>query len=245
MRDMHPVVGRVGTTETGNARLATRLGRTVLPPLLYMLSALAASAQDSETPGRYWGYYGTVDHSSWDGLGDVEPVGRGGPFQTDGTGVSLGAYTSVARLGSAWLLAGGEFGFLGLNSDVIIDRGPGSAKAESAFEVNHITGSLTLRFGKPAGRYWDLGIGMGQYIGDTKYIDCGVILRCFGADTSDTATGIYLEVRGTPGLGVLIGARIHYFDFDPIEAVDLGTNALEGPIYSLFFGWEYGNWRRN
>ena len=43
----------------------------------------------------------------------------------------------------------------------------------------------------------------------------------------------------------LVGARVHFVEFDPIEAVDLGVSSLEGPIYSIFIGWEYSNWRRN
>jgi hypothetical protein len=200
-------------------------------------------AQEESALGDIWGVYAKLNYSSWDGLGDVQPLGRGGPFETSGVGIDFGGYTSIARMDSVWLLAGGELGFLGLNSDVIFeDRSP---DIESAFEVNHITGAITARFGQPGGRYFDLGIGLGRYYSDTKYIDCSVILRCFSAETGDSATAAYLEVGGTPGKGVLLGARIHFVDFDPIEAVDLAVNALDGPIYSIFVGWEYSNWRRN
>jgi len=128
----------------------------------------------------------------------------------------------------------------------LVKRGdPESIKAESAFEVNHITASLTARFREPGGRYLDLGVGLGKYYSDTKYIDCSVILSCFSADTGSSATGAYLELSGTPGKGILVGARVHFVDFDPIEAVDLRVSRLEGPIYSILVGWEYGNWRRN
>jgi len=58
-------------------------------------------------------------------------------------------------------------------------------KPESRFEVDHIGASATLRFGQPASRTMDFGIGLDQYIGDMKYINASAILRCFGAETSD------------------------------------------------------------
>jgi len=203
-----------------------------------------ADAQEDPVPGKFWAVYGAVNYASWDGLGDVEPVGRGGPFETDGIGIDFGVYTSVARLSSALILAGGEIGLLGFNSDVIFEEDPGTANAESAFEVNHITASVKARFGEPGGRYLDLGVGLGGYYSDTKYIDCSVILNCFSAETGNSAIGGFLDVSGTPGAGILFGARVHLVDFDPIEAVDLGVSSLKGPIYSLYIGWEFGNWRR-
>ncbi len=212
---------------------------------LFSLSITPAAAQEDDGFGRYWAAYATVDYSSWDGLGDVTPIGRGGPFETDGVGISFGGYTSVTRFGPAWLLLGGELGFLGLNSDVIFEPGPFSGEPESGFEVNHIIASAIFRLGNPGDRYLDFGIGVGHYVGDTRYIDCSVILRCFAAETSDSSTGLSLSISGTPGLGIILGAKVHFVEFDPIEAVDLGVRGLDGPIYSLFVGWEYGNWRRN
>lgn len=210
--------------------------------IIFVLPFQIASSQENSVLGDYWGVYGAVNYSSWDGLGDVRPAGRGGPFETHGIGVNFGGYATVARLDSVWLLAGGEVGFLGLNSDVIFEEDP---TPESAFEVNHFAALIKGRFGEPGGRYLDLGVGLGKYYSDTKYIDCSVILRCFGADTGNSATGALIELSGTPGKGILVGARIHFVDFDPIEAVDLGLSRLKGPIYSLFIGWEYSNWRRN
>ena len=201
-----------------------------------------ASSQESSVFGDYWGVYGAVNYSSWDGLGDVRPAGRGGPFETHGIGIDFGGYTAVARLDSVWLLAGGEVGFLGLNSNVIFEEDPAR---ESAFEVNHFAALIKGRFGEPDGRYLDVGAGLGRYYSDTKYIDCSVIFSCFGAETGNSATGALIELSGSPGKGIFLGARIHFVDFDPIEAVDLGLRRLEGPIYSFLIGWEYGNWRRN
>lgn len=217
------------------------------PLVLLVILALPsqlANAQDDSVLGDIWAVYGAINYSSWDGLGDVQPVGRGGPFKTDGVGIDLGVYTSIARLNSVWILAGGELGMLGLNSDVIFEQDRGSLNAESAFEVNHITASVKARFGEPGGRYLDLGVGLGGYYSDTKYIDCSVILNCFSADTGNSTTGAFLDVSGTPGLGILLGVRIHFVEFDPIEAVDLGASKLTGPIYSIYIGWEYSNWRR-
>lgn len=209
-----------------------------------MLAATPACAQDERAFGRHWGVYAAIDYSAWAGLGDVLPLGRGGPFETDGVGISFGGYTSVARLGSAWVLAGGELGFLGFNSDVIFEGDPFSGEPESAFEVSHILASAIFRFPYSRSRYLDLGVGLGHYVGDTKYIDCSVILRCFGAETTDTAAGLSLSIAGSPGVGIILGARVHLVDFDPIEAVDLGMRGLDGPIYSIFLGWEFGNWYR-
>ena len=209
------------------------------------VAPLPATAQEDDVLGRYWAAYAAVDYSTWDGLGDVTPVGRGGPFETDGVGISFGGYTSVARLGPSWLLLGGELGFLGLNSDVIFEPGTLSGEPESAFEVNHVTASAVLRLGDPGERYVDFGLGLGQYVGDTRYIDCSVILRCFAAQTSDRSLGLSLSIAGTPGYGLILGANIHLVHFDPIEAVDLSVQGLDGPIYSLFIGWEYSNWRRD
>jgi hypothetical protein len=213
--------------------------------VIYALSFQSAHADGEPALGRFWGVYGLLNGSNWEGLGDVQPLGRGGPFETTGHGLDLGGYVSVAKLGSVWVLAGGELGLLGFNSDVIFESNSETASTESAFEVNRLSASVLFRFGQPGNRYLDLGIGLGQYYGDTKYVDCSVIVRCFGAETSDSTTGVYLEVSGTLGKGVLVGARIHQFEFDPIEAVDLGAKRLEGPMYTLFIGWEFSNWRRN
>ena len=100
-----------------------------LPMALLTILALqhrTSFAQEDSVLGDIWAIYGTVNYSSWSGLGDVQPVGRGGPFETNGVGIDFGVYTSIARLDSVWILAGGELGFLGLNSDVIFegDRDP-------------------------------------------------------------------------------------------------------------------------
>lgn len=208
-----------------------------------VLASALARAQDERVFNRHWGVYTTIDYSTWDGLGDVVPVGRGGSFETDGVGISFGGYTSVARLGSAWVLAGGEIGFLGFNSDVIFEFDTFAAEPESAFEVSHVLASAIFRFIGSSSRYLDLGIGLGPYISDTKYVDCSVIVRCFAAETGNTAAGLSLSISGSPGSGIILGARAHLVDFDPIEAVDLGVRGLDGPIYSLFIGWEFGSWR--
>jgi len=210
-----------------------------------LLLPTGVGAQEHAALGDVWGAYVTLNESSWDGLGDVRPLGAGGPFQTNGIGLDFGGYASIARFDSVWLLAGGELGFLGLNSDVIFEQDPGPDSLESAFEVNHVTGSITARFGQRGGRYLDVRAGLGRYYADTKYIDCRVIVRCFGAETGSSDTAAFLEISGTPGKGVLLGARIRFVDFDPIEAVDLAVERLKGPIYSIFVGWEYGNWRRD
>ncbi len=200
-----------------------------------------AGAQHVEKIGQFWGTYAAVNYATWDGLGDVQPAGRGGPFEISGHGIEFGGYTNVARWGPARLLAGVELGFLGFNSDVIFEADP---KVGSALEMTYLTGSMTFRFGEPGGRYLDLDVGLGQYQADTMYIDCAAIVRCFSADTNSRTLGTYLGVSGTVGHGILLGARIHNASFDPIEAVGPDTGSLEGPVYSIFAGWEFGNWQR-
>jgi hypothetical protein len=216
----------------------------LLPAAFSALPWQIACADEDSVFGDLWAVYGVVNYSSWDGLGDIEPVGRGGPFKTTGFGLDLGAYMTVARMNSGWILAGGEVGFLGLNSDVIFEQNPGSAGAESAFEVNHVAAVIKARFGEPGKRYLDLGAGLGAYYSDSKYIDCAVIINCVRADTGNGSAGAFLDISGSPGLGFLVGARVHFVEFDPIEAVDLGVSKLSGPIYSIYVGWEFSNWRR-
>ena len=126
---------------------------------------------------------------------------------------------------------------------MIFSSDDGAAKAESAFEVNRVSASVKFRFGRRGGRYLDIGVGLGEYIADSKYVDCSVVVTCFAADTGGSATGAYLELSGTPGKGVIVGFRMHEVEFDPIESVDLGVQSLKGPIYSVFAGWEFGSWR--
>ena len=132
-------------------------------------------------------------------------------------------------------------GFQGFNSDVIVEA---DAKAESAIEMNYLTASMTFRFGEPGGRYLDLDVGLGRYFAHTMYIDCAAIVRCFSADGTSHSIGAYLGISGMVGHGIILGARIHNADFDPIDAIGPGTGSLEGPIYSIFAGWEFGNWQR-
>lgn len=218
-----------------------RWGLTPFAATLLLLPALQASAQNDDVFGEYWGAYATLNYFSWDNLTNVVPLGTGGPFpENTGLGAELGGYTSVARWGSVWLLAGMELGLTGFNYDAVFDTG--LLELESAMALDYLSASMSFRFGDPGGRYLDLDLGLGSYLADTLYIDCAVIVRCFRADTDSSATGIYLGVSGMVGSGIILGARIHNVDFDAIEAVDLGVSPLDGPIYSVFIGWEFSNW---
>jgi hypothetical protein len=214
-------------------------GRCLAIVTILALSAASNGAEFEEKQDRYWAVYATLHYASFDGLGDVQPAGRGGPFETSGPGIELGGYFSVAHWGSATLMAGMEIGLLGFNSDVILeDTGPVSA--ESGFEVYNWTLSLALRFGDSGKRYIDLDAGLGKYWGHTMYIDCVAIPSCFDADTRSESAGGYLGISGSPGYGIRFGVRAHVVKFDPIEAIGPGTGSLDGPIYTAFVGWEFG-----
>ncbi len=209
---------------------------------IFTFSPVSQCAEFEAEPGRYWAVYATVHYASFDGLGDVEPAGRGGLFETSGPGIELGGYVSLAEWGSATLLSGMEFGFLGFNSDVFLE-GSGSARAESKFEVNYWTVSAALRFGESGKRYINIDAGLGMYWGHTLYIDCAVIQTCFRADATSQPVGGYLGISGSVGYVIKLGARMHAVHFDPIEAIGPGTGSLGGPIYTAFVGWEFGRYR--
>jgi len=223
-------------------RLLESIGRSLPLILLGLLLPLPVGhAQEDGAFGEHWGVFGTLDRLSWSDLADVRPLGRGGPFETSGTGIELGGYASVARIGSVTVLAGMQLGLTGFNYDTIFDSDP---KAESAIQLNYLSGAVRFRLGQAA-RYVDLELAVGSYTVDSKYIDCAIITSCFAAATSADATGVQFAVIGMVGKGVLLGARVHQVDFDPIEAIDLRATPLDGPVYSLFVGWEYGNWGRD
>jgi hypothetical protein len=210
------------------------------------ISVLAAAPLSAAWPqdasfGALWGAHVSVAYSSWDNLGNVQPAGRGGPFKTRGTGIEFGGYTSLARWGPARVLLGAELGFMGFNADVIFEA---DGKAESAMETTYISTSAKFRFGEPASRYLDLDMGLGWYQADTKYIDCAAIPACLGAETRSSTIGASAGVRAMLGRGFFTGARIHIVDFDPIQALGPATGGLDGPIYSVFVGWEFANWER-
>lgn len=219
------------------------LGKGSWPLLLALLLPLhPAEAQADRKLGEYWGLFGTLDYLSWDGLGDLEPLGRGGPFKTSGSGIELGGYASVAQIGSVLMLAGIKLGHTGFNHNAIFQE---DAKAESAMELNYISGELRFRFGEPRRRYIDLEFGLGSYVADSKYIDCSVIVSCFAADTRASDAALQLGVSAMLGHGVLVGVRVHNVDFAPIEAIDLRGRPVKGPVYALLVGWEFSNWTRN
>ena len=53
------------------------------------------------------------------------------------------------------------------------------------------------------------------------------------------------SVRAMLGSGFFAGARIHIVDFDPMQALGPAAGGLDGPIYSVFAGWEFTNWSRH
>ncbi len=174
-------------------------------------------------------------------MGDIQPL-SGGPFQeTTGIGLEGHASVSFAQWGSTRLFAGLELGLVdfGVPSD-----GPPSVQAarENSLSLDYIAATLSFRFGEPGNHFVEIDTGLGAYAIDSKYVDCAVIVSCFQADTDAKSEGLILGVTGVIRPGITLGAKVHLVDFDPIESVDLGVTPFDGPIYSLFVGYEFNNW---
>lgn len=87
-------------------------GRCLAIVAILALSAASNGADFEQKQDRYWAVYATLHYASFEGLGDVQPAGRGGPFETSGPGIEFGGYFSVAHWRSATLMAGMEIGLL-------------------------------------------------------------------------------------------------------------------------------------
>jgi len=198
----------------------------------------ATGADGDGVFGQYWGIRTGLNYSSWDGLGDVVPAGRGGQFETNGVGIEMGAYTSIATLGTSWLFAGIDIGTMGFNTSLLESE----AQPESALDAAYITASLKLRFGEPDSNYVDLDVGLGYYLASSKYIDCVAIQNCFAAEADESVVGGYLGVSGRVWQGLVLGARIHQADFGTIDAIGPNSGDLKGPMYMVSIVWDFGNW---
>ena len=198
----------------------------------------ATAADGDGVFGQYWGIRTGLNYSSWDGLGDVVPAGRGGEFKTNGVGIEMGAYTSIATVGTSWLFAGVEIGAMGFNTSLLESE----PKLESALDAAHITTSLKFRFGESDRNYFDLDAGFGYYLASTKYIDCVAIPNCFASEADESVVGGYLGVSGRIWKGLVLGARIHQADFGTINAIGPNSGDLKGPIYTVSVVWDFGNW---
>jgi hypothetical protein len=205
--------------------------------LVLVFPQLANAADDDSVFGDHWGFRIGLNYSSWPGLGDLEPA-AGGPFETKGNGLEFEAYTSIAKTGDNWLFAGLDVGFLGFNTSLLEDDFPD----ESALDATHIDVLLKYRFGDPGHNYFEVDLGLGYYLASTMYIQCGVIPDCFDAEADVETFGGFVGLSGRLMKGLVIGARAHYVDFGPIEAIGPDSGELKGPIYTAYVSWEFGRW---
>ena len=212
--------------------------RCLIAVLLLAVPLQAAGEDDDSVLADFWGVRIGFNYSWWNGLGDLDPAGSGGPFRTRGNGLEFEAYTSIAKLGDNWLFAGVGTGFLGFNTSLLDDDFPD----ESALEATHLNALLKYRLGKPGNNYVEVDIGLGYYLASTMYIDCSAIPDCLGAEADADVLGGFVGLSGRPMRGLLIGARAHYADFGTIEAIGPVSGDLRGPMYTAYVSWEFGRW---
>lgn len=221
------------------AKQQIRQGLLVAATLAMAAVSQIAVAQDEDR--LYWGVRGTFTNYSWSNLGDIQPL-SGGPFEeTTGSGIESRLSASFGRWGPARLVGGMELG--------LVDFGVGDSPLISlpnarlnALSLDYFAATLSFRFGNPGGHYVEIDSGLAAYAIDSKYVDC-FIRGTLGCPDSDAKSeGVFLGVTGMLGPGILLGARVHLVDFDPIESVDLGVTPFDGPIYSFFIGYEFSNW---
>ena len=212
--------------------------RVLVIILLLMCPLLAAADDGGSVLGDYWGLRIGLNYTSWDGLGDLEPAGSAGPFETTGNGLEFEAYISIAKLEDNWLFAGANVGLLGFNTSLL----EGDFPDKSALDATHVDVFLKYRLGEPDQNYLDLDVGLGYYLASTMYIQCLVIPDCLNAEADVGVLGGFVGLSGRVMKGLVIGARAHYADFGTIEAVGADSGDLKGPIYTVYVDWEFGRW---
>jgi len=217
--------------------------RTTWPRLLVACLVLAspfaaAADEDGSVFGDHWGFRIGFNYSSWPGLGDLEPAGTAGQFETKGNGLEFEGYTSIAKMGDNWLFAGINAGFLGFNTSLLEPDFP----EESALDATHITALLKYRFGESGHNYFEIDLGLGWYLASTKYIQCHVIPDCFSAEADVDTVGGFVGLSGRLMKNLVIGARAHYANFGTVEAIGPDSGDLDGPIYTAYVSLEFGRW---
>lgn len=211
----------------------------LLAALLVLASPLMATADDYDSVfGDHWGFRIGLNYSSWPGLGDLEPAGTAGPFETKGNGLEFEGYTSIAKLGDNWLFAGLDVGSLGFNTSLLEDDFPD----ESALDLTHVTALLKYRFGDPGHNYFEIDLGLGWYLASTMYIQCHVIPDCFDAEADVDTVGGFVGISGRLFKNLVVGARANYADFGTIDAIGPNSGNLKGPIYTAYVSLEFGRW---
>ncbi len=212
--------------------------RVLAIAFLLMFPLLAAADEGGSVFGERWGTRIGLNYSSWDGLGDLEPAGSTGPFDTTGNGLEFEAYTSISKRNNNWLFAGVNIGFLGFNTSLLEPDFPD----RSALDATYIDVFLKYRFGEPGQSYLDIDAGLGYYLASTMYVQCDVIPDCFDAEADVDVLGGFVGLSGRVIKGLVIGGRIHYANFGTIEAVGADSGDLKGPVYTAYVSWEFGRW---
>lgn len=182
-----------------------------------------------------------MTYTSWDSLGDLVPAGRGGPFETEGAGWDASLEGSIGRLGNTVVFIGFNLGMTGFNSNIFLEE---DLITESNIDLAYAVGTLNFRLGRPGSQYVDIDIGLGAYNVGNEYIDCIAVPACLASDTSVTKPGGYFGVSSAVWRGLKLAGRIHYADFGTISSIGPESGTLEGPLYSVQAGWEFGNWFR-
>jgi hypothetical protein len=218
-------------------RLRSAVAWLLIIILLLVSPRPAAADEDESVIGDHWGVRIGFNYSSWDGLGDLEPAGSGGPFRTTGNGLEFDGYTSIAKQGDNWLFAGVATRFLGFNTSLLEDF-----PDDSALDATFIDVFLRYRFRDPGRNYVDVDAGLGYYIASTMYIDCSFIQDCLGDETFSEVLGGFVGLNARLMKGLVVGARVHFADFGTINAIGPESGDLTGPIYTAYVSWEFGRW---
>jgi hypothetical protein len=217
--------------------------KAVWQSLLLLLFAAATAVQVhadqiDDIFSKHWGVRIGLSHSSWGGLGDLEPIGRGGPFESTALGMEIEGYFSVAKSGDNWVYGGLATGIAGYNTGLIVDN---DAEDESALDTLYINAVVKYRFREPGRDYIEVEGGLGYYLASSKYIDCSVVPDCFGAEADSSTVGGFIGVGGRVLGALVIGARVHYANFGTIEAIGPDSGELSGPILTAYASWEFDN----
>jgi len=210
-------------------------------PLLLSMACSGAHAEAADGHvgfAEIWNLEIAATYANWDSLGDLQPLGSGGPFETEGPGWEGSIEGSLARWGPGVMFGGFTIGMAGFNSDVFLE---GFADG-NALDLTYAVVTLTWRLGERGGRHFDIDAGIGSYYASSLYIDCTAIPECFDAEFGVNRAGGYVGASGSVWRGLTIGARVHYADFGTIGSIGPESGDLEGPMLTIHVGWEFGNW---
>lgn len=141
---------------------------------------------------EYWDADLAFTYMSWPGLGDLEPAGRGGDFETNGYGFDAGIEGSIARLGPSLVFVGANFGFVGFEHNVFIE----GFEDDSTMDLAYFNGTVTFRFGETGRQYFDVDAGLGWYMASNMYIDCVAVPSCAEEQNVERLGG-FVGVSGT------------------------------------------------